>query len=171
MAANLLNNDNKTNYLFKKENFKAQTRLEGQSVNNGPKTYPMEGYLGKSIVLQESIFSEDISKNIPNSVYVNSLYGDNSVTESTWNTSVTNQTVESYDLSNTYPSLSYYKFYKRVYLEPVEAGNPCFWWIREVPSQAPSPDNNLLSKMVPGGLSSINDILFYIFELSKVKYI
>ena len=39
MAANLLNNDNKTNYLFKKENFKAQTRLEGQSVNNGPKTW------------------------------------------------------------------------------------------------------------------------------------
>ena len=74
MAANLLNNDNKTNYLFKKENFKAQTRLDGQSQLRGPKTYPLEGYLGKSIVLQESIFSEDISKNIPNSVYVNLEY-------------------------------------------------------------------------------------------------
>ena len=164
MAANLLNNDNKTNYLFKKENFKAQTRLDGQSQLRGPKTYPLEGYLGKSIVLQESIFSEDISKNIPNSVYVNSLFGDNSVTETSWNTSVTDQTIGSYDLSNTYPSLSYYKFYKRVYLEPVEVGNPCFWWIREVPSQAPSPDNNLLSKMVPGGLSGINDMFNPIVE-------
>ena len=51
--------------------------MDGQSQLRGPKTYPLEGYLGKSIVLQESIFSEDISKNIPNSVYVNSLFGDN----------------------------------------------------------------------------------------------
>ena len=158
MSSNLLNNDNKTNYLFKKENFKAQTRLEGQGTVRGPKTYPLEGYLGKSIVLQESIFSEDISKNIHNSVYVNSLYGNISITPSQWGTSITDQTYGSYDLSNNYPSLSYYKFYKRVYLEPVEVGNPCFWWIREDKSLNPSPDNNLLSKMVPGGLSSTNDM-------------
>ena len=164
MSSNLLNNDNKTNYLFKKENFKAQTRLEGQGTVRGPKTYPLEGYLGKSIVLQESIFSEDISKNIHNSVYVNSLYGNISITPSQWGTSITDQTYGSYDLSNNYPSLSYYKFYKRVYLEPVEVGNPCFWWIREDKSLNPSPDNNLLSKMVPGGLSSTNDMFNPIVE-------
>ena len=46
MSGNLLNNDNKTNYLFKKENFKAQTRLEEQSTTRGPKTITQEGYQG-----------------------------------------------------------------------------------------------------------------------------
>ena len=85
MSGNLLNNDNKTNYLFKKENFKAQTRLEEQSNVRGPKTIQQEGYQGKVIVLQESIFGVDISKNIPTSLYVSELYQDTTIIESFWN--------------------------------------------------------------------------------------
>jgi len=174
MSGNLLNNDNKTNYLFKKENFKAQTRLEEQSATRGPKTITQEGYQGKSIVLQESIFAEDISKNIPSSLYVGSLYFDNTIPTSSWNNVVADQNVKSYDLStgaNGEPSLGYYKFYKRVYLEPVEFGNPFFWWVREDQSKGPTPDNNLLSKMVPGGLSSTNDMFNPIVEFYDTSWV
>ena len=164
MSGNLLNNDNKTNYLFKKENFKAQTRLEEQSTVRGPKTIQQEGYPGKVIVLQESIFGVDISKNIPSTVYVSTLYGDTNINDSLWNNTTTDQTITPFNLSTTEPSLTYYKFYKRVYLEPVEPGNPCFWWLREDTSKAASSDNNLLSKMVPGGLSSVNNMFNPIVE-------
>ena len=167
MSGNLLNNDNKTNYLFKKENFKAQTRLEEQSTTRGPKTIHQEGYQGKAIVLQESIFAVDISKNIPSSLYVSELYQDTTIIDSSWNNVVTDQTISPYDLStgaNGDPSLGYYTFYKRVYLEPVEGGNPCFWWVKEDLQRRPSPDNNLLSKMVPGGLSSVNNMFNPIVE-------
>ena len=64
MSSNLLNNDNKTNYLFKKENFKSQTKLDGFSSNVTTRTYAQELYEGKSITLNKSIFGVDISKNI-----------------------------------------------------------------------------------------------------------
>ena len=164
MADNLLNNENKTNYLFKKENFKAQTRLDGFSNTLQSINYPLEPYQGKSIVLQESIFSEDISKNINSSVFVTNLFLDSNVLASTWNGTVSQQIIKDKDLSDNYPSLDYYKFFKRVYLEPVEPDNPCFWWIREDQNLDPSPDNNLLSKMVPGGLSGNNSMFNPIVE-------
>ena len=137
MSGNLLNNDNKTNYLFKKENYKAQTRLDGFSNNLLSKTFKQEGYQGKVTVLQESIFSLDISKNIQSNLEISKLYNgpvlslDSSVpivNESTWNTNTgstaADQTIQSYNLGVSNPDLSYYTFYKRVYLEPVEISNP-----------------------------------------------
>ena len=132
MSGNLLNNDNKTNYLFKKENYKAQTRLDGFSNNLLSKTFKQEGYQGKVTVLQESIFSLDISKNIQSNLEISKLYNgpvlslDSSVpivNESTWNTNTgstaADQTIQSYNLGVSNPDLSYYTFYKRVYLEPI----------------------------------------------------
>ena len=177
MSGNLLNNDNKPNYLFKKENYKAQTRLDGFSNNLLSKTFKQEGYQGKVTVLQESIFSLDISKNIQSNLEISKLYNgpvlslDSSVpivNESTWNTNTgstaADQTIQSYNLGVSNPDLSYYTFYKRVYLEPVEISNPSFWWIREDPNNLPSPNNNLLTKMIPGALNSLGDMFEPIVE-------
>ena len=172
MSSNLLNNDNKTNYLFKKENFKSQTKLDGFSSNVTTRTYAQELYEGKSITLNNSIFGLDISKNIPFQVSVRALYDGSGnatfppnnlipdVDDSEWTSSVTipeDQNIGSYDLSNNFPSLDYYRFYKRVYLQPVEGGNPSFWWLREDATKIASPDNNLLSNMIPAGISFYND--------------
>ena len=74
MSGNLLNNDNKTNYLFKKENFKSQTKLDGFSSGVTTRTFAQELYEGKSITLNSSIFGVDISK-YPriNKIYENCL--------------------------------------------------------------------------------------------------
>ena len=119
MSSNLLNNDNKTNYLFKKENFKSQTKLDGFSSNVTTRTYAQELYEGKSITLNKSIFGVDISKNIPFQVSVRALYDGSGnatlppnslipdVDDSEWSSSVTipeDQNIGSYDLSNNFPS-------------------------------------------------------------------
>tara|TARA_B100000963_G_scaffold151664_1_gene132141 strand:+ start:4786 stop:9453 length:4668 start_codon:yes stop_codon:yes gene_type:complete len=172
MSSNLLNNDNKTNYLFKKENFKSQTKLDGFSSNVTTRTYAQELYEGKSITLNNSIFGVDISKNIPFQVSVRALYDGSGndpnppnslipdVEDSEWPSSALlpeDQKIGSYKLSKLFPSLDYYEFYKRVYLEPVEAGNPSFWWLKKDATKLASPDNNLLSNMIPAGISFSND--------------
>ena len=173
MSDNLLNNANKTNYLFKKENFKSQTKLDGFSSSVSTRTFAQELYEGKSITLNSSIFGVDISKNIPFQVSVRALYDTSQnaislpnslipdVDDSEWPLgalSAADQNIGSYKLSNLIPSLDYYEFYKRVYLEPVEPNNPSFWWLPDRPlPELPSPDNNLLSNMIPAGISFFSD--------------
>ena len=180
MSGNLLNNDNKTNYLFKKENFKSQTKLDGFSSGVTTRTFAQELYEGKSITLNSSIFGVDISKNIPFQVSVRGLYDTSQnalsppnslipdVDESEWPptaSSALDQNLKFYDLSNLFPSLDYYRFYKRVYLEPVELNNPSFWWLPERPfPELPSPDNNLLANMIPAGISFFSDTFTPIVE-------
>jgi hypothetical protein len=168
MSGNLLNNDNKTNYLFKKENYVIQSTLNGFGLSSVPeRNFAGEIFGSKSIVFNENILSEDISKNTPLPVGVTYLTDGPAaypnvapfnlipaVNDTTWVSDVSNQTISTYDLGNFNSDLDYLRFYKRVYLEPVDTATSCpsTWWLNEDYSKDAGPDNNLLSNMIPAGI-------------------
>ena len=140
MSGNLLNNDNKTNYLFKKENYVIQSTLTGFGSTSVPeRTFAGEIYGSKSIVFNENIFSTDISKNIPPEVQCANLFNGPiesgiatvpDISGAEWVSDISNQVIYPYNLGNFNSDLSYLTFYKRVYLEPVDPASACpsTWW-------------------------------------------
>ena len=63
--SDLLQNDNITAYLFKKDNFKANTGLRGSGVAaSEEKSLSSEQYGASKIVLNSHIFTSDISFNL-----------------------------------------------------------------------------------------------------------
>lgn len=75
----LLNNDNKTNYLFKKDNLRAQTALEDPAVSTSGRTLRQEPYLANKIVINDNIFANDICFNLPVTATVLALDNDNNI--------------------------------------------------------------------------------------------
>lgn len=158
----LLNNDNKTNYLFKKDNLRAQTALEDPAVSTSGRTLRQEPYLANKIVINDNIFANDICFNLPDTATVLALDNDNNIPDSTWGNNSTDtafeQNLSYYDLSHVDESLSNLRFYKKVYLEAITSDEKQFWWF-----QYPSRDtdnlgkisNNLLSNTIPNALGSV----------------
>ena len=180
MSGNLLNNDNKTNYLFKKENYVIQSTLTGFGVSTVPeRNFAGEIFGSKSIVFNENILSVDISKNTPLPVGVKYLRDGPSaypnvapfnlipnVNDTTWVSDVSNQQIEFYDLGDFDSNLDYLRFYKKVYLEPVDPASSCpsTWWLKEDYSKDTGPDNNLLSNMIPAGIGKLGTTFTPIVE-------
>ena len=160
----LLNNDNKTNYLFKKDNLRAQTALVDENSTTLPdgRTLRQEPYLANKIVINDNIFANDICFNLPVTATVLALDNDDNIPDSRWgdedDAEAFDQNLSSYDLSNVDESLSNLRFYKKVYLEPINTDEKQFWWF-----QYPSRDtdnlgkisNNLLSNTIPNALGSV----------------
>ena len=83
----VLNNDNITDYLFKKEIFKARTGLyDVNDANASRQTLANEPFGSNSIILNKSILAEDISFNLTvNTAHINSLFYDTTISDSSWN--------------------------------------------------------------------------------------
>ena len=158
----VLNNDNITDYLFKKEIFKARTGLYNvDDVNAGRRTLANEPYGSNTLILNKSILAEDISFNLTANAQVDSLYYDTSIVDSTWGTGaadISQQTIQHLEMSTKFPSLTYLRYYNRVYLEPVQYGNRHTWWLQidRDPLKRGKIENNLLSYMVPEGVGRSN---------------
>jgi len=156
----VLNNDNITDYLFKKEIFKARTGLYNvDDVNAGRRTLANEPYGSNTLILNKSILAEDISFNLTADAQVDSLYFDTTIPVSSWGTGdISQQTIQHLEMSTRFPSLTYLRYYNRVYLEPVQYGNRHTWWLQidRDPLKRGKIENNYLSYMVPEGVGRSN---------------
>ena len=153
----VLNNDNITDYLFKKEIFKARTGLyDVNDANASRQTLANEPFGSNSIILNKSILAEDISFNLTVNAHINSLFYDTTISDSSWNNTVYDQTKGVLEMSTRFPSLTYLRYYNKVYLEPVVYGNRHTWWLQidSDPLKRGQIENNLLSYTVPEGLGS-----------------
>ena len=156
----LLNNDNKTNYLFKKDNLRAQTALVGGTPDG--RSLANEPYLANKIVINDNIFANDICFNLPVTKTVLALDNDDTIPDSIWSDAddaeAFDQTLSYYDLSNVDQSLANLRFYKKVYLEPITTNEKQFWWF-QYPSRNPNNlgniSNNLLSNTIPPALGLV----------------
>ena len=159
---NLLNNDNKTNYLFKKDNLRAQTALEVPDITTSGRSLAQELYLANKTIVNNNILAQDICFNLPTIATVIELDNNDNIPDSTWGINsgdtVVEQELSYYDLSNIDPSLANLRFYKKVFLEPITFDEKQFWWLQS-PSRDPLDkgkiSNNLLSNTIPSSLGRI----------------
>ena len=81
---------------LKKEIFKARTGLyDVNDANASRQTLANEPFGSNSIILNKSILAEDISFNLTVNAHINSLFYDTTISDSSWNNTVYDQTKES----------------------------------------------------------------------------
>ena len=86
MSGNLLNNDNITTTLFKKDNFKANTGLIGVGDGNASeKSIGNELYGANKLILNTNILAEDVSFNLVTSCEVGTLHNNPNYDSSIFN--------------------------------------------------------------------------------------
>lgn len=131
-----LDNDNKTNLLFKQFQGVAQTAVITDDTveikyQNEPKSKLTN-------IFQSDIFSEDVPLDLSSTLL--NLYDDISIVDSSWNTNINDQSINYIDISNT-PL----RFYKKLYLAPTNGTNQA-WWLS---SGNFTSQENILKDMIP----------------------
>jgi hypothetical protein len=169
MSINYLDTENQDNLLFKQFQGVVQA-----NINTGTALVQYSGEQRKALknTFNESIFSNNVPKDLSNNYWNVNLDISATVTESTWvGSGASNQTVGqmqnigTYIIPGTNGDLT---FYKQVYLEPVAATNQA-WYCRDPSSANPtsfSTDNNLLKDCIPflyndGEPSVYTPIMYY----------
>ncbi len=177
-SSNPLNNDSKTDLLFKKFQGVAQTQMAAGNIPAQP--YNNETKKSLTNVYQSQIFAENVPVDLSftlQQMFVNNppggaidISGCPFVEDSSFNGgNVRDQDLGFVDMSsNSFPNLSatgQLRFYKRVYLEPANTSKQSWYLIH--PANVPaSTDNNLLRNMIPW---SYNDVNFTTYT-PKVEY-
>lgn len=145
MSGNPLNNDNKTDLLFKKFQGVIQSAVDTDDTNNP--AFTIEDKKSLVNIFQEDIFSQPVPRSLPKTLL--QLWGDTSISDSSWNTNPGDQTLSFVDLSNSSGASLPLRFYKRVYLNNISTTGQSWWLLDPSGSGANSTTNNLLRDTIP----------------------
>ena len=106
-------------------------------------------------IYNNTIFSNDVSQNLPSIYNLTILDNCNNILDSSWNTNnnVREQTISFFDIPNTD-----LRFYKKVYLEPAAGTNNAWYLIP--PNVSSTTENNVLNNMIPYNFNPIDLTLF-----------
>ena len=141
-----LDNDNKTNLLFKK--FQGVTQGSIITSDTGGATYSTEPFKSLTGIFQNQIYSEDVPLTLQQTL--RQMQNDSGIASSTWNSTTNNardQTLSITQLQDANGNNLPLAFYKDVYLDKVGA-NIQAWWLVE-PNQTLSTENNVLADTIP----------------------
>ena len=141
-----LNNNNKTNLLFKK--FQGVTQGSIVTSDTGGATYSTEPFKSLTGIFQNQIYSEDVPLTLQNTL--RQMQNDNNILSSAWNFTTNNardQTLSITHLQDASGNNLPLAFYKDVYLDKVGA-NIQAWWLVE-PNKTLTTENNVLADTIP----------------------
>jgi len=145
--ADELNNENKTNLLFKKFQGVAQTSvIYGAGI--GGTSYSSESKKSNTGVFKETVYIEEVP--FTNPVTLFNLWSSSQqpqVPDTSWNTTYKDQTISFVDLSDNSGNLPL-RYYHRVYLQQTNATNQA-WWLIDLSSADDFTNNNILLDTIP----------------------
>ena len=146
--ADELNNENKTNLLFKKFQGVAQTSvIYGAGI--GGTSYSSESKKSNTGVFKETVYIEEVPFTNPVSLF--NLWSSSQqpqVPDTSWNTTYKDQTISFVDLSDNSGKLLPLRYYHRVYLQQTNATNQA-WWLIDLSSSDDFTNNNILLDTIP----------------------
>ncbi len=140
-----LNNSNKTTFLFKKFQNKAQAGIDFTTNETGGTSFLREQKESLNNIYNTDIFIENIERNLSDEYKLSSLDACGNIPGSIWNTTISVQDCSNSSFSIPNTNLI---FYKEIYLNPVSGTNNA-WWL--IPSDYTNQitNNNLLKDMIP----------------------
>ena len=147
-----LNNSNKTTFLFKKFQNKAQAGIDFTTNETGGTSFLREQKESLNNIYNTDIFIENIEKNLLDEYKLASLDACGNIPGSLWKASISDQDYLNSSLRIPDTNLI---FYKEIYLNPVSATNNAWWFIPSDISDKIT-DNNLLKDMIPFNFNSIS---------------
>jgi len=121
-----LNNSNKTTFLFKKFQNKAQAGIDFTTNETGGTSFLREQKESLNNIYNTDIFIENIKKNLPDEYKLSSLDACGNIPGSLWKASISDQDYLNSSLRIPDTNLI---FYKEIYLNPVSATNNAWWFI------------------------------------------
>ena len=154
-GTNPLNNDNKTDLLFKKFQGVIQSAVKTDSTNNPP--FNTENKKSITNIFQQDVFSEEVPLDLSYTLlqlwnpFAPPFGASGSIiSDSSWNTNAGDQTLSYVDLSATnFGKDLPLRFYKRVYLNPVGTTGQSWWLLDPSGNGKNSTTNNLLKDTIP----------------------
>ena len=146
--ADELNNENKTNLLFKKFQGVAQTSvIYGAGI--GGTSYSSESKKSNTGVFKETVYIEEVP--FTNPVTLFNLWSSSQqpqIPDTSWNTTYKDQTISFVDLSDNSGNILPLRYYHRVYLQQTNATNQA-WWLIDLSSSDDFTNNNILLDTIP----------------------
>ena len=145
-----LNNENKTNLLFKK--FQGVIQSQVVTTPGTGTSFTQENKKSLNNVFQQDIFSENVPTDLSDTLLqmwdsFNAPGID--ISASSWNSDVTNQTLGFKDLLDSSGNPLPLRFYKRVYLTNASTTGQAWWLIDPTSNLAQTTNNNLLKDTIP----------------------
>ena len=145
-----LNNENKTNLLFKK--FQGVIQSQVVTTTGTGASFTQENKKSLNNVFQQDIFSENVPTDLSDTLlqmWDNFSAPGSNIPDSSWNSDVTNQTLGFKDLFDSSGNPLPLRFYKRVYLTNASTTGQAWWLIDPSSNLAQTTNNNLLKDTIP----------------------